>query len=241
LATRQPLELDFGVRVPGAQFFSVGVLSELTAILPPVNPGEGKLLRPSQKRALIGEMLAEGLTQAEVGRRLGLAKPTVSYHARRLGIPVSEKCSRRYDWSEIQRAYDSGLSVRQCAKRFGFALCSWHAAAKKGLVKARPRKMPIQRLLVVGRSQTGRSHLKERLLEEGLKVNRCEQCGLTEWRGRPLNMALHHINGQGEDNRLFNLELLCPNCHAQTENFAGRNRCRDGRSGQPVSQRTKTV
>jgi predicted HNH restriction endonuclease len=37
-------------------------------------------------------------------------------------------------------------------------------------------------------------------------------------------MALHHINGDGSDNRLENLALLCPNCHAQTPNFSGRNR-----------------
>lgn len=89
--------------------------------------------------------------------------------------------------------------------------------------------MPIEMLLVAGRTQTNRSHLKRRLIEEGLKVNRCERCGLTEWRGEPLSMALHHRNGIGKDNRLANLELLCPNCHAQTENFAGRNVARHRR------------
>jgi Zn finger protein HypA/HybF involved in hydrogenase expression len=82
--------------------------------------------------------------------------------------------------------------------------------------------MPIEHLLVSNRLRTNRSHLKRRLLDEGLKANRCEQCGLTEWRGQPLSMALHHVNGDGKDNRLQNLELLCPNCHSQTENFAGR-------------------
>jgi hypothetical protein len=68
--------------------------------------------------------------------------------------------------------------------------------------------------------------LKRRLLAAGLKVNRCETCGIDEWRGKPLSMALHHINGDGLDNRLENLMLLCPNCHAQTPNFSGRARGR---------------
>jgi ribosomal protein L13E len=128
--------------------------------------------------------IAEGSTQAEVGRRLGLSKPTIAYHARRLGIPARDDCRRRYDWNEIQRAYDSGMTVRQCAQQFGFALCSWHAAVQRGAIKPRPTRMPISELLVVGRRQTARWHLKRRLLGEGLKINQCEQCGLTEWRGR---------------------------------------------------------
>ncbi|TML75123.1 MAG: HNH endonuclease [Actinobacteria bacterium] len=34
------------------------------------------------------------------------------------------------------------------------------------------------------------------------------------WQGRPIP--------NGVPNRLENLLLLCPNCHSQTENFAGR-------------------
>jgi predicted HNH restriction endonuclease len=36
-------------------------------------------------------------------------------------------------------------------------------------------------------------------------------------------MALHHVNGDGLDNRLENIALLCPNCHSQTPNVSGRN------------------
>ena len=65
-------------------------------------------------------------------------------------------------------------------------------------------------------------NLKNRTVRAGLKDGSCEECGVADWRGRPLSMALHHVNGDGRDNRLENLRLLCPNCHGQTENFAGR-------------------
>jgi Zn finger protein HypA/HybF involved in hydrogenase expression len=77
-------------------------------------------------------------------------------------------------------------------------------------------------LLVAGR-RTARHHLRNRLVKAGLKQERCEDCGLGEWRGQPLRVTLHHINGDGYDNRLENLRFLCPNCHSQTPNFSGRN------------------
>ena len=42
-------------------------------------------------------------------------------------------------------------------------------------------------------------------------------------RGRPLSLELHHANGDGTDNRIENLQLLCPSCHSQTDTWGGRN------------------
>ena len=69
-----------------------------------------------------------------------------------------------------------------------------------------------------------RSRLKERLVEEGLKEYRCECCGLSKWLDKPISLQLHHINGINNDHRLENLRLLCPNCHSQTDTYAGKNK-----------------
>jgi hypothetical protein len=148
-------------------------------------------------------------------------KSTVCYHARRLGLAANPRFARRYDWREVQRYYDEGHSIRECARTFGFATETWHRAVRVGLLESRPAAAPIETYLVQGR-RVNRHHLKGRLLAAGLKDDACEQCGVSEWRGQRLSMALHHVNGDGMDNRLQNLELLCPNCHSQTPNFAAK-------------------
>jgi 5-methylcytosine-specific restriction endonuclease McrA len=144
----------------------------------------------------------------------------VGYHAKRLGMPTDHRAARRYDWSVIQAYYDAGHSVRECAQRFGFSSASWTDAVKRRDAVARPTEMPIEKLL---RASRNRTNLKRRLVKAGLLSTQCGECGLRQWRERPLALELHHINGDGRDNRLENLSLLCPNCHSQTDSWGGRN------------------
>ena len=65
--------------------------------------------------------------------------------------------------------------------------------------------------------------VRKKILEEGLKPHRCECCGLEEWMGKPIPLELHHKDGNRHHNELENYELLCPNCHAFTDSYRGKN------------------
>ena len=65
---------------------------------------------------------------------------------------------------------------------------------------------------------------KLRLIQEGLLEHRCYKCGLTEWNDRPMPIELEHKDGNRKNNKLENLEILCPNCHAQTETYCAKNK-----------------
>ena len=183
----------------------------------------GPKLPPGVMRERVRGMLGEGLSQREIARRLDVTGATVAFHARRLDVPIDTRFGRRYDWRAIRANYEGGMSRLECMERFGFSADAWYKAVQRGDITPRPVAMPIEDLLVAGRPQTSRTHLKNRLLDEGLKENVCELCGLTEWQGQPLRMQLHHDNGDGRDNRLENITFLCPNCHAQTDTWGGRN------------------
>ncbi len=87
---------------------------------------------------------------------------------------------------------------------------------KKGVV-------PLQDIFD-GIHKTYQSHkLKLRLLRENVKLSQCENCSLIEWLEQPIPLELHHIDGNRYNNSLSNLKLLCPNCHALTENYRAKN------------------
>jgi hypothetical protein len=169
----------------------------------------------------VAALLDGGTSVKEAARQLGLAKSTVSWHAARLGQPRQSQYAARYDWAAVQAYYDQGHTPRECCDRFGFNRSTWAAAVRGGRVVVRPRRAPLCDLLVAD-SPASRLTVKRRILREGIKAPRCDECGLEDWQGRPLRLELHHVNGDRADHRLTNLRLLCPNCHSQTANFAGR-------------------
>ena len=82
---------------------------------------------------------------------------------------------------------------------------------------------PLSEILVEHSDYTSTSCLRMRLLKAGIKEYKCECCNRTEWLGQPIKLELHHVNGIKDDLRISNLQILCPNCHAFTDRYRGRN------------------
>jgi len=74
-------------------------------------------------------------------------------------------------------------------------------------------------------STYSRQHLKKRIIKNCFIKYVCNDCGNSgKWNGDKLILHLEHINGVNDDNRLCNLTFLCPNCHSQTNTYAGKSK-----------------
>ena len=92
----------------------------------------------------------------------------------------------------------------------------------KGLSKSNGRELPLLEYLEKS-IDIQSNKIRKKLLEEGYKEYRCECCGLTEWLEEPIPLELHHKDGNHFNNDLDNFQLLCPNCHAKTDSYRGKN------------------
>jgi len=149
---------------------------------------------------------------------------------------------RKYTDEELRQAAASSTSVRGVLQKIGLVEAGGNYAVVKQRIallqldvshfhgkgwrkgSSTPPKAAeeITTYLVSGRTCRS-SHLRIRLIRENLKEAKCESCDRTEWLGQPIPLELEHTNGDKADNRLENLKLLCPNCHALTATYRGKN------------------
>lgn len=150
-----------------------------------------------------------------------------------------------YPLKELKEALESSRSVRQALIKVGLKPAGanyatiykiiaemnidithmtgqgWNKGDIMGLSKLNTR--PLDEILVENSTYTNTNQIRKRLVSASLKEYACENCGLEQWNGQKISLELNHINGDRFDHRLENLQLLCPNCHAQTPNYRGRN------------------
>lgn len=167
-----------------------------------------------------------GLDTGHWSARLRIPRPAVEISDEELATALAESRSL----AEVCRRLDirgGGGQARLVRRIRRLGLDTGHLTGQ-GWAKAqvnpgkRPRK-PLEDILVAGAAIGQTSTLRRRLIEEGVKEARCESCGRDSWLDGPIPLELDHINGDRRDNRLENLRLLCPNCHALTDTYRGRN------------------
>ena len=110
-------------------------------------------------------------------------------------------------------------------KRYAIEFNCWQPnPAGKGMKKKpSPKRIPTDKILNGEYPDYQTFKLKNRLFSEGYKERKCEKCGLTMWNGLPIPLELHHKDGNRTNHKLDNIEILCLNCHAQTETFRAKN------------------
>jgi hypothetical protein len=84
-------------------------------------------------------------------------------------------------------------------------------------------KIPTDEILEGKHPYYQTNKLRVRLIKEGIKDEKCEICGVTDWLGERLAFELDHIDGNSNNHLLDNIRIICPNCHSQTETYRARN------------------
>ncbi len=143
----------------------------------------------------------------ELSRAIGLAD-SYAQAARLLGLGEGTGAQRRVK----RMAQAAGLDTSHMLGK----------ASGRGVRPGGRAPEPLETVLVRGR-RVHTANLRQRLLREGVLARVCAKCQRDEWQGQPIPLELDHINGERSDNRLENLRVLCPNCHAQTSTYRGRN------------------
>lgn len=150
---------------------------------------------------------------------------------------------RKFSSEQLESAVASSRSIRQVLLALGIraeggnyrtirreiqklGLDTTHFSGKGWRKGETTPVTPPRRLdeILVENSTATTSDVRRRLLAAGLVEQRCQECHITDWLGKPLTIELDHVNGVHDDHRLENLRMLCPNCHSQTSTYRGRNK-----------------
>ena len=142
---------------------------------------------------------------------------------------LEELCASSYSYAEVLRkagrAQGGGSQKTLREKIAQWNIDITHFTGQRW--QANPQfedKYSIEELFTVTTKQVSNDTLKRYLLKYQLKKYVCEECGCNGiWRGKVLALQLHHKDGNRCNNTLTNLSFLCPNCHAITDSYGGRN------------------
>lgn len=153
---------------------------------------------------------------------------------------LQEIIAKSISWSSacrllgIKPATGAQTYLKKRAIDFGIDYSHFWSVNKLNSRHKLNQRIPLDKFLVPNGPEISSHKLKIKLIRDGIKIHRCESCGGVEWMGEAIPIELHHVNGNRTDNRIENLQILCPNCHSLTPNNSGKSLRRIGGIGRHV-------
>ncbi|MBR5604248.1 MAG: HNH endonuclease [Bacteroidales bacterium] len=132
---------------------------------------------------------------------------------------INSNKSKKYICQQLKCKQET---LNKYLKNWGVEYVGMKGYGKREKVKA--TYIPLEQYLKHSKDIQS-NKVRNKLLIEGIKEHECEMCKRTTWNGQPIPLELHHIDGDRFNNVIENFQLLCPNCHALTDSYRGRN-CR---------------
>lgn len=183
----------------------------------------------------------EGLTYGEIVKKLNVTKSIVAYYCNENRFDenkdkIKEKSKLEYEQIIINFIKDSN-NINQVCKKLNIRPTNVNYLKINKIIDkynlnidhfcldlTKNNKLyTFDEIFCKNSLYKSYSLLKNKLIKLKIKEHKCEKCNNAEWLNEPIPLELHHIDGIKTNLEIDNLQLLCPNCHAQTDNYTGKN------------------
>ena len=147
---------------------------------------------------------------------------------------LSELCKDSYSYAEVLRKAGrkqgggTQATLRKKIQEFGIDISHFTGQGWKRKSNCHPQKRKEKYQLneiLIKNSPITQKVLRGYVERHNLLEYKCQTCSCDgHWQNGIISLEIDHINGDNSDNRIENLRYLCPNCHALTETYRGRNK-----------------
>lgn len=196
-----------------------------------------------EKRDKILKLREEGKTYSEISNELNCNRSLVAFYCNPNRFNIEKQKEKEESKIEYEKIVCSLVSkcnnINQVCKSLGKNGTTNSLRLIKNIIEKynldtshfvidyknrnTPKKYSFDEIFCKDSKYKSKSRLKYLLIKWGIKDEKCECCGCSEWMNKPIPLQAHHKNGDNNDNRIENLQLLCPNCHSFTDNYCGKN------------------